>query len=150
MVPGRVEPLQHGEDPLLECLLLAVEALHLQPHVLGLPRAHPAGKQPGLVLGQLGLEHLKLPFGFVELELESLQLAGRGLDLGRELLFPLMGVLVGIELGKGLSSGEEAIDLKIQLLDVEQIGKTRQLHWGGQGSGGASPSFLLLTSPAWT
>ena len=122
----------------------------LQPHVLGLPRTHPAGKQPGLMLGRLGLEHLELGFGLVELELEGLQLTGRGLDLGREILFALVGVLVGIELGEGLAPGEETIDLKIQLLHVEQIGKTRHLHWGGQGSAGPWPSFLLLTSPTWT
>ena len=83
VLPGRVEALQHGENPLLQGLLLAVKALHLEPHVLGLPGAHAAGKQPGLVLGQLGLEHLELALRFVELELESLQLTGRRLDLGR-------------------------------------------------------------------
>ena len=145
MLPGWIETLQHGEDSLLERLLLAVEALHLEPHVLGFPCTHAAGKEPGLVLGQLGLEYLELTLGFVELQLERLQLAGSGLYLGRELLFPLVGSLVCIELGKRLPSGEETIDLKIQILHIEQIGKTRHLHWAGRVvPGPGQPSFPSL------
>ncbi len=125
---GRVDPVQHPEDPLLHGLLLSAQALHLEPHVLGFPRTHPAGIEPGLVLGELALEHLQLPFGLVEVELQRLELSGSLGQLCLQGLLALVGFPVGSELGKGLATLEETVDLKIQVLDVEKVAKTGGFH----------------------
>jgi hypothetical protein len=97
---GRVEPLQHAQDLLLQSLPLPVETLHLEPHVLGLTATHPAGEQPCLVLGQLGLEDLQLALRFVELQLEGPEIGAGSLDLDGQSLLALVCVLVSGQLGE--------------------------------------------------
>ena len=70
--PGadRIDAFQHAEDLLLHGLALPFETLDLETHVLGLPAAHPAGEETGLVLFELGLEDLQFTLCLVQLELE--------------------------------------------------------------------------------
>ena len=109
-------------------LSLALQALDLETHVLGLPAAHPSGEETGLMLGELGLEDLQLTLRLVELELELSKLGGFALPLRLHSLQLLVGGLVCGQLGKGLPLLQQTVDLEVDLLEVEQVGEAGQLH----------------------
>ncbi len=96
--------------------------------MLGLSGAHPTGKQPGLVLFELHLEDLELTLRFVQGQFQLTQVGASALKLFLEGSHPLMRLLVLLELWKGLTLVEEAIDLSVQGLDVEEVGEAGQLH----------------------
>ena len=99
-LPCRVEIFEQCQDPLLHRRALPFETLHLETHVLGLPGAHPAGVEPGLVLGQLVLQDLQLAFVLVEVEFEGLE-HRRGIEqLLLQLDLLLVSLAIGLELGK--------------------------------------------------
>jgi hypothetical protein len=131
--PGGVDVLEHAENSLLHGSTLALEALNLETHVLGLPGTHTAGEQSGLVLFELELEQFQLPLRLVEIELQLLEMGGIGVQLALLLLHLLVGRLVVLQFGKRLALIEEAVDLEVHLLQVEEIGEAGQLHVDQRG-----------------
>ena len=131
LLAGRVELVEQGEHPALHRLPLPAEALDLEPHVLGLLAAHAPGEQPRLGLTELRLEDGELSLPLVDLQLQ----VAEGLGSSGELLLQPLQVLVGLpvllELGQRLPPVEEAVDVQIDLLDVEQVVETEMVMDGG-------------------
>src|SRR5690606_10391817 len=128
LLPLGIELVQQAEDALLVGPLLVPQSLDLEAHVLGLPGGHAAGEQAGLLLLQLRLQHLQLPFGLIHRQLELTDLVGELGDLLVEGVDLLLGGSVALELGERGAPVEKPVDLEIELLDVQEISEGRYLH----------------------